>query len=169
MLQPSHELGLGREAADELGVLGKPRMHDLDRDLAPNLRLERPVHGAEGSLSQELEEPVPAQGLTAEVEPDILLEDLLLDVLKLRRRIDPELSGEHLTRPLVRRERVTLAARAVQGHHQVSPRPLPERMVGDERLQFGDELVMPPERQVGADPLLDRGDPLLFQAGDLGT
>jgi len=169
MLHTSHKLGLGREAADELRVVGKPRVDDLDRDLAPHLRLERPVHCAEASLSQELEEPVPAQGLTAEVERDILPENLLLDVLKLGRWIDPEFCGEHLTRSLVSRERVTLAARTVQGNHQVSPRPLPERMVSDEPLQLGDEVVMPSKGQVGTYPLLDGGDAHFFQAGDLGT
>jgi hypothetical protein len=51
MLQPCDELSLGGESADELGVVGEPRMDDLDRDLPPHLGLECPVHRAEGSLS----------------------------------------------------------------------------------------------------------------------
>ena len=36
------------------------------------------------------------------------------------------------------------------------PKPLAQRVLGDERLQLGDEFVVAPEREVGVDPELDR-------------
>jgi hypothetical protein len=66
-------------------------MDDLDRDLPPYLRLERPVDGTERSLSKRLEESVSPKVLASELQRGILFEDLLLDVLELGRGIDPEL------------------------------------------------------------------------------
>ena len=40
VLQPGDELGLGLEAADEVGVIGVLRQDDLDRDIAPDPRLD---------------------------------------------------------------------------------------------------------------------------------
>jgi hypothetical protein len=83
MFQPGDELGLGIEAADELGIIGEPGMDNLDRDFPAYLRLERAVYGTEGPLSQQLEHPVPAKGFASELEHRIVREDLLLDALEL--------------------------------------------------------------------------------------
>ena len=39
-------------------------------------------------------------------------------------------------------------------------------MLGDERLELTDELVVAPEQQVGVDPELDRRQPDLLEPGD---
>ena len=40
-------------------------------------------------------------------------------------------------------------------------------MLGDERLELADELGVTAEREIGLDPLLERGEPQLLQPGDL--
>ncbi len=57
-----------------------------------------------------------------------MAQDLLLQLLQVPGRIDPELVGEQLSRALEGAERVRLAARAVQRQHQHRPDPFAERM-----------------------------------------
>jgi hypothetical protein len=64
VLHPRNELGLSVEPANELRIVRRPWMDDLDRDLPPCLRLEGAVDGAEGSRAQELVESVAAERLT---------------------------------------------------------------------------------------------------------
>ena len=65
-------------------------------------------------------------------------------------------------------ERVGLAPGAVQGEHQLAVEPLAVRVLRDECLEVGDELVVPAEREVGLHALLERDQPQLLQARDLG-
>ena len=44
---------------------------------------------------------------------------------------------------------------------------LPQRMLGDQLLQFGGKRVVPAKRQVSIDPGLKCGQPQFFQAGGL--
>ena len=41
-------------------------------------------------------------------------------------------------------------------------------MLRDERLELADDVAVPPELEVGLDPLLERGDAKLLQPSDLG-
>ena len=82
--------------------------------------------------------------------------------------IDPELVGEQVADPPVGGQRVGLPAAAVQRQHELAVQPFPQRMVGDQPLQFGGERVVPAKRQVSLDPALPGGEPQLFQAGRLG-
>ena len=63
-------------------------------------------------------------------------------------------------------ERLRLAARAVQREHQLAAQPLAQRVLGDERLELADELGVPPQREVGVDPGLQRGEAQLVQPRD---
>ena len=64
-------------------------------------------------------------------------------------------------------ERVGLAAAAVEREHQLAAQALAEHVLGDQRLELRHQLVMAAERQVGVDPILERGQPELLQPGDL--
>ena len=76
----------------------------------------------------------------------------------------PELLDERVARVLVGRQRLGLAPGTVEREHQLGTRPFAERLGGDDRLELADELRMTPEREIGVDPILDRGDAQLFQA-----
>src|SRR5262249_8372051 len=90
-----------------------------------------------------------------------------LELLQHRSGVDPELLGEQPTPALEHLQRVGLPAAAIQRKHQLATQPLAERVLGDERLQLRDQLVMSAERQVGLDPIADRRQPELLQPRDL--
>ena len=81
---------------------------------------------------------------------------LPLQLLQLRRRVEPELVGEREPRRAVGLERLRLPAAAVERHHQLAAQPLPQRMRGHERLQLRDQLRVMAERELRVEPLLDR-------------
>ena len=51
--------------------------------------------------------------------------------------------------------------------HQLSAGPLAEWMLGDEAVQLGGHVVVPAEREIGLDPLLDCREPELLEPRDL--
>ena len=55
-------------------------------------------------------------------------------------------------------QRLGLTAGTVEREHQLSPKPLSQRMLRDERLELGSDIVVPAEREVSVDALLDRGE-----------
>ena len=73
--------------------------------------------------------------------------------------IDPELVGEQIADTPVSGQRVGLPAAAVQRQHELAVQPLPQRMVGDQPLQFGGDRAVPAKRQVSLDPGLPGGEP----------
>jgi len=85
---------------------------------------------------------------------------------QLRPRIDAKLAGQQSPGALISPERITLAPRPVQGHHQLAPQPLAQRMLLDQRLELPDQLAMPAQHQLGLDPVLERGQPRFSQPGD---
>ena len=90
------------------------------------------------------------------VERRVVIEDLALEPLQLRARLDTQLVHERAPRPLIRVQRLRLSARPVEREHQLSAQTLAKRVPRDERLQLGDQVVVPAKRQVGLDPLLYR-------------
>jgi len=69
---------------------------------------------------------------------------------------------------------IGLPVRPVQRQHQLAPQPLPERVLGQQPLQLPDQRGMPCQRQIGLDPVLQRGQAqrlppgaLRFQGGHL--
>ena len=85
-----------------------------------------------------------------------------MQLLKSRRRLDPELLDERPARVLVRLERLGLPSAAVERKHQLSARPLPERVLAHDRLELADELGGTAELELGLDSLLDRSQPQLL-------
>ena len=56
-----------------------------------------------------------------------------------------------------------LAAAAVEREHQLGAEALAVRVLGDQRLELGDEREVAAERQLGVDPLLDGREPELLE------
>ncbi len=81
VLQARDALGLALEPSDEVRVVGQLRVDHLDRDVASDLRLVRPVRHAQRPGPQPLEQPVAAQWRALWVEGGVLVEDALLDQL----------------------------------------------------------------------------------------
>ena len=90
-----------------------------------------------------------------------------MKLLQAGARIDPELVDEHTPPRLVGLQRFRLAARAVEREHQLAAQPLAEGISRQERFQLGDEIGQRAEREIGLDPVLDRGDAKLLEASDL--
>ena len=97
-----------------------------------------------------------------------MVEDLTLEALEARARLEAELFRERAPPILVRAQRLRLAARAIESEHELPARALPERLVGHERLQLDDEFVVAPEVEARLDALLLGREPQLLEAGDLG-
>ena len=65
-------------------------------------------------------------------------QDLLLELLQLQSRVEAELVRQPSPDPLVRGERIGLAAVAVQGDHQQRPEALAQRMHVHQRFELAD-------------------------------
>jgi hypothetical protein len=101
------------------------------------------------------------------VERRILAQDRLLEPPELFARLQAELLRELTPSAAVRVERLGLPRRTVEGEHQLAVQVLPERMLGHERLQLADELLVAAAGQVGLDPLLERYPTQLLEPGNL--
>ena len=104
----------------------------------------------------------------AQVERRILLEDRPLEPLELLARLQSQLLRELAAGLAVGVERLGLPAGAVEREHQLAAQALPQRMLGDERLELADQLGVAAAGQIGVDPLLERRQPQLLETGDLG-
>ena len=94
-------------------------------------------------------------------------QDLALDLLELRRRLEPELLGELRAKRLVARERLGLPARAVEGEQLPRAEAFSQRMPCDERIELADQVGVTPAIEVGVDPRLDAGEVELGEPGRL--
>jgi hypothetical protein len=65
-------------------------------------------------------------------------------------------------------EGVGLATGAVEGEHQLAAQALAERVLGDELLQLGNDLILVARREVGSEPLLEYGKLQLLKPSYLG-
>ena len=101
------------------------------------------------------------------VECRILAEDPCFELLQRPARLEPELAAQPAGAPPVCVERVGLAAGTVERKHELLEQVLSKRMLGDERLQLGDELAVPPELEVGIDPGLERCELAFLEPRDL--
>ena len=80
-------------------------------------------------------------------ELTVLTQDAAFELAQLRSRLDPELAdqdGAHLS---VGRQRIGLAAAAVERQQSLSPEPLTQRVFRSQFLKLGDRLLMAPARQ----------------------
>jgi hypothetical protein len=104
----------------------------------------------------------PRVGL-AKLERRVVVEDLALEPLQGRPRIDPQLFGEQPPALLVSVEGIVLASGAIEGQHQLRAQPFAERVGGNEALELGDELRVTAEHQLHLEPLLRRRQTKLLE------
>ena len=64
-------------------------------------------------------------------------------------------------------ERFRLPARAVEGKHELAPKALCQRVLGDQALELADELVVAAESEIRVDTVLEGGEAKLIQPSDL--
>ena len=98
-----------------------------------------------------------------EIERRILVENRALELPERERRLDAERLHERAPRIAIRRERVRLPSRAVEGEHELGAEALPERVLADQQLELGDELGARAQREIGLDALLERLEPKLLE------
>jgi hypothetical protein len=84
--------------------------------------------------------------------------------LQRRARLDPEVADECLPRLSVAAQRICLPARAVEREHQLPAQALAQRMVGDERVELADQLLVQAAREVAVDPLHPRDEAVLVES-----
>ena len=91
----------------------------------------------------------------------------MLQLLQRRRRLQAELVVEPPAEPVVRGERLGLAAGAVEGEHELAVRRLAQRVGGDDALELRDRVGVAAEREPGLDPLLPAREPELLEVRGL--
>jgi hypothetical protein len=84
----------------------------------------------------------------------ILAQDRQLQIAQPRRRLDAQLLVEPPAEALVGGERLGLAARAVEGEHELAVRALAQRVRRDQQLELGDELAGRAAGEIRLDALL---------------
>ena len=96
LLEARDAARIGIEATDEVGIVRDLPAEHLDHDLAFGVWVDRPMHDAERPGRDLADDAIPAQGLAVQVESRVVVEDLPLDRLQGRRRVEPELVVERL-------------------------------------------------------------------------
>jgi hypothetical protein len=95
------------------------------------------------------------------------LEDPSLELLELRRRVDPQLVREQVLRPPIGVERFGLPAGPVARQHQMPPQTLTHRMLDDDALELGQHLGVVADREPRTEEILDRRHAELVEPSDL--
>ena len=90
-----------------------------------------------------------------------------MQAAQLRPRFDAKLLDQRRARRSVGGERIGLASGAVQRDDQLPNEPLASRVRRGEILEVRDHRGIAPERQLGADSVLRRGEPQLGKAPHL--
>ena len=106
--------------------------------------------------------------LERDLECRLLAQDRRLQALKQRARHEAELLVEGLARLPIDLERVRLATGAVESEHQLPAQPLAQRVVPDQGLELRHQVGCAAEREIRHEALLDRVQPQLLEARDLG-
>ena len=86
-----------------------------------------------------------------------------LELLQGRPRLDAKLLDQRRPRRLVGGQRLRLPPRPVEGEHQLAAEPFPQRVLGDQALELGDELRTLAALEIGVDPPLLRRETELLE------
>ncbi|GAA3507051.1 hypothetical protein GCM10019017_01810 [Streptomyces showdoensis] len=105
-------------------------------------------------------------GLRGAVQP--AGQDGLLEPAELLPRLDAEFVDQLAPAPPVDLQRLGLAARPGQRHHELGAQALAERVLHHQVDQPGHELLVQPEGEARVHPLLDDGEPLFVEPGGRG-
>ncbi len=90
----------------------------------------------------------------------------LVQLLQILTGVDTQFRVEQVTHLAIRVECVGLAPAAVQREHQLRRESFPQRVLGGQRLQFRDDLVLVAESQIEVDTALQRLQPPLGHPGN---
>jgi hypothetical protein len=93
-----------------------------------------------------------------EVERGVSTEDCCLELPQLTARFETQLLGEGSSKLPVRLERLCLPPGAVQREHELAPHAFAQRIRGDDRTGFGNDVLGAAEPEAGFEPLLDGGE-----------
>src|SRR4051794_7182325 len=99
-----------------------------------------------------------------QLQRGIVRDDHPLQAAELAGRLEPVLLEQLQARLLVRAQRVALAAGAVEREHLQLAQPLARRVAADQRLDLAQDRVVPAERELGLQSLLERGDAEVVEA-----
>ena len=106
---------------------------------------------------------LPAPGSCGDVQRRVLHEDRPFELLQLDAGLEAQLFVHQRPRVPVDLEPFRLAAAAVEREHQLGAKAFAVRVLGDQRLELGDEREVAAQRELGVDPLLDRRQPELLE------
>ncbi len=93
----------------------------------------------------------------------VVLQDLLLQHLKLRARLDAERVDQMSPHPRVRRQRIGLPAGAIERRHQRGPESLTQRIGRHQRLQLSNDLAAGAQIDPRSHGVLDQAESHLLQ------
>ena len=99
----------------------------------------------------------------------IVGEDARFELPRRGREIEPELVAEERPELVGLPERLALTAGAVQGHHELAPEALAQRVVDDEALELAHDRTGFAERQPCFEQGLDRDQPQLVELHRVAT
>src|SRR5581483_8030889 len=100
------------------------------------------------------------------LERCVLHQNRLLEPLQLRPGLEPVYEPDPAL--AVDSQRVGLAARPVEGEHELTAKALAERVVGDQTLELRHELAVASAAEAGLDAVLERREPRVIEATSLG-
>ena len=95
----------------------------------------------------------------------VLVQDPVREPAQVGAGVDARLVEQVLARRPVCLHRLALTTGAVEGEHEVLPRPLPVGVLAHEPLELGHERRRPTTSQVSLDAVVEGGHPLLEQLG----
>src|SRR5207249_6613915 len=104
--------------------------------------------------------PTPIGG---DVQRRVLDEDRTLELLQLDPGLEPELVVQEPPGLTVDLEALRLPPASVEREHQLRPESLAEGVLATDCLELRDEREVAAERELGVDPLLECGEPKLFE------
>ncbi len=96
----------------------------------------------------------------------VLAEHRGLNLTQVGTGLDAELVHQQVPGGAVRRKSIGLTTGTVEGEHLQATHPLPERVLGDELVELGNQSLLPARLEVGLDARFERGQPQFFQGGD---
>ena len=121
------------QLADRVAVAKPDRLHGVVaavHDVLQHLGIQRRPALAGADVHRDADDLAPARSPRRRGErADAVAEDVALQLLQLRRRVEPQLVGQHLPRVPVGGERVGLAPAAVERQHQLGAQRLAQRML----------------------------------------
>lgn len=147
VLEPGHHPRFALEPANIRRVVRQIRAHDLDGHLPSNRRLDGSIDRPECPLAQCVHQDVAARRSSRGdgVQGRIGDGDPLIELDEFAGRLETGLVGEVVAIGLERPERLHLAAGAMQSEHQLAPKPVPQRMLGDEAFELSCRIAVPAE------------------------